>query len=155
VAIDFKRPNRATGRLNLPKTVNADGLIPVQDAYNTREAAYLFGISWSTMDKWMRRHLIPSIRLLGRTDQERQYRIRHRALMAWLVSHPEYLYILDRLEGDVDQYEPNTWKQKAQEKLHAIARSPKPHEPIPTYRPPAPKSKTGRPRGRPRKIRES
>lgn len=109
----------------IPHKVNDNGLVPVSESYSLRECAYLFGVTRNTIRKWFSRRLLPAIRMLGATEQERTYVMRHRVLMKFIYENPDYEYVLDRLEGNLDRYEPATLEQKNLEDLRAIARSPR------------------------------
>lgn len=135
--------SRRCNRNDLPKTLNDNGLIPIAEGYSLKEMAYMFGVTWCTMQKWLQRRLIPSVRMLGDTHQERCYRVLHRALMRWIAEHQDYEYVLDRLEGNLDRYEPVTLHQKKQEILRAIARSPRQQIPQ-NWTPPQPKPEPSR-----------
>ena len=126
--------NRKYTKDKLPKSVNDNGMIEVAEYYSMREVAYMFGVTNNTMLKWLRLRLLPSVRMVGETFRDRQYQIRHRALMKYVADNPDKEFILEKLQGDLDKYEPRTLEQKQQEILRAIARSPREpsekHDPI-------------------------
>jgi hypothetical protein len=131
----FLDGQRRCTRDDPPASLNEHGLIPIVQGYTIKEMAWMFGVTWCTMQKWLKRGWIPSVRMLGTVHQNQPYRVLHRALMRWIAENPGYEYVLDKLDGDLDMFEPTTLHGKKQEILRAIARSPR--EQAPAHRTPA------------------
>lgn len=87
------------------RTVKANGKIPVRESYGTGEVAWLFGVSATAMRKWLDAKTIPSYRLpaaLKHRDGNR--RVHHNSLLKYVEDHPEYEWILEKLDGDLGKY---------------------------------------------------